>query len=116
MATKMPTIETFMTKEDERSFSKLITERFPDVTIIDKFIWPTPVPVVHGSIADCSSSSVAILKTGITSLDFFSKNWIRRREESNGYEGAGIGPGIIEYLRSEDADYDPGSLRNGRLS
>jgi len=115
MVTRMPTIHTFMTKEDERSFSQLIAERFPDVTIIDHFIWPTPVPVVRGSIADCSSSSVAILKTGITSLDFYSK-WTRRREESNGYEGACIGPGIVQYLRSKDADYDPASLRSGRLS
>jgi hypothetical protein len=116
MAAKMPTIQTFMTKEDERSFSKLVTERFPDATIIEIFIWPTPVPVVRDSVADCSSSSVAILKTGITSLDFYCRNWIRRREESNGYEGPDIGPGIIQYFPSEDADYDPGSLRNGRLS
>src|SRR5262249_31576936 len=66
--------------------------------------------------ADCSSDAVAILKTSITSLDFYYKNWIRRREESNGYEGAGIGPGIIQYLRSKAAAFDPASLLNGRLA
>ena len=116
MATKMPTIHTFMTKQDEDSFSKLIVEQVPDVKFIDMFIWPTSTPVTRNSIAGCSSSMVAILKTGITSMDFYSKTWVGRRTESNGYDGAQIGPGIIQFLRSKPAHYDPKSLRNGRLS
>lgn len=115
MVKTMPTIHTFMTKEDERVFTQLVVERFPDVIIIDHFIWPTPAPEIKNSIDDCSSSSVVILKPDIVTIASYSKR-VRLREESNGYEGARIGPGLIQFLRSKHADYDPQSLQNGRLS
>jgi len=114
----MPIIHTFMTEADERAFSQALLDRHPDVMIMDALPWQTRWPVIRASIAECSSSSVFLLKTEIKSIDFYVDNWIGRRGGSDGYgfQGMGFLPGLIEIQRSMKDGPDPASLMDGWLS
>lgn len=120
MATKLPTLETFMTEKDEADFSALLKEQIPDVRFIDSYAWARPEPPVHDSLADCHGdpySHAIIINTSILELETYRRNYVGKpvaeREE---YDGAPVGPGLIQFLRSRQAGYLPDGLRNGRLA
>jgi hypothetical protein len=114
---KMPTIEIFMTTEDEREFSRQLLQYLPEMVFIDLDFWTSPKPVVHSSIADCSSQfgHVSLLNKKITSLEYYCAHHIIKSAHGH-YEGHSLGCGLIQYLRSRETDFTPLGLRNGRLS
>lgn len=49
-------IETFMNKEDEKRFSKLLLETYPQMAFLDDSLWPSGKVELSESINDCTSN------------------------------------------------------------
>lgn len=118
MPNRTPTLLAFMTKSDEEQFSQRLSALFPDVTFIDSGDWQEPVPQLKNSLSECGSSSPqhAIWNRSILDGSEYRKSYVFRVLGSNAHFGATVGPGLIQYLPSRMADYDPPCLRHGRLS
>ncbi|MDR2012534.1 MAG: hypothetical protein LBQ20_05740 [Rhodanobacter sp.] len=114
---RMPTLEIFMTKEDEREFSKQLLQALPEMTFIDLDCWETSEPVIRKSIADCTSrwNECALLNKSVTPLERYRSYHVNKSVHGY-YEGHVIGPGIIQYSRSKEEDYDPPGFRSGRFA
>jgi hypothetical protein len=117
MSLKMPTIQTFMIEEDERKFSEIIKENFPEVVFVDIYHWPDPEPRIYDSIADCSSSiSVALLNTNIVTIEEYRSRYVMKSKWHDYYEAMNIGCGLIQYLRSRPWNQNHNGLQDGRLA
>ncbi|WP_240202634.1 MULTISPECIES: hypothetical protein [Burkholderia] len=115
----MPTLQTFMTRVDEAVFSDLLRAHIPHVKFIDSYIWNSPVPPVHHSMSECSGqpfSDVVILDEAICTVERYTHEFVAPHPSGSGYIGSMEGPGAIQFLRSREAKYAPGSLRDGRLA
>lgn len=116
---KTMTIELFFTKKDEREFSSILKAAFADLLFIDTAPWPAPDPVFENSIDQCYrklNSGCAILNPKILSIEKYKSAYIYKIPEREEYHGSDIGPGLIQFLHSELANYDPPGLRNGRIA
>ncbi|HDR9483819.1 hypothetical protein BLA13014_00734 [Burkholderia aenigmatica] len=119
MIAKMPTLQTFMTRVDEAAFSDLLRAHIPHVKFIDSYIWNSRVPPVHHSMSECSGqlfSDVVILDEAICTVERYTREFVAPHPSGSGYIGSMEGPGAIQFLRSREAKYAPGSLRDGRLA
>ena len=119
MTTKMPTLQTFMTPVDEAAFSDLLKAQIPQVKFIDSYIWSSPVPPAYDSMTECNGqpfSDIVILDESICSVERYAREFVGARPGGIGYFGGNVGPGMIQFLRSHEADYAPGCLRDGRLA
>ncbi|MBN3794298.1 hypothetical protein G3N99_04740 [Burkholderia sp. Ac-20392] len=119
MTNKMPTLQTFMTAADETVFSELLKAHIPSVKFIDSFLWSSPVPPVHDNMAECHGhpfSNVVIIDESICTVERYAREYVAPHPGGGSYMGGNVGPGMIQFLRSRDADYAPGSLRDGRLA
>ncbi|WP_407972031.1 hypothetical protein ACJ51O_31025 [Burkholderia pyrrocinia] len=119
MTNKMPTLQTFMTAVDEAVFSDLLKAHIPSVKFIDSFLWSSPVPPVHDSMAECHGhpfSNIVILDEAICTVERYAREFVGPHPGGGSYMGGNVGPGMIQFLRSREADYAPGSLRDGRLA
>lgn len=111
-----------MNARDEDDFSKAIVAAHPDVKFIHVLPQIGPIPKIHDSISQCicqkaNPGNAAIISTNITSLDFYSNNFVVPIDKTEYFYFPSIGPGIIQFLHSRDTHgYEPGGLRNGRLS
>lgn len=118
MANKTPTLLVFMTKADELSFSKELLSQLPEITFIETGKWEERSPKTMPMLNECHNDSPqhSIWNKLILPEHIYSKNYIFPNEDRNSYFGATVGPGLIQYIRPNIADYDPTCLRNGRLS
>lgn len=119
MTTKMPTLQTFMTPVDEAVFSDLLKAQIPQVKFIDSYIWSSPVPPAYDSMTECNGqpfSDIVILDEAICSVERYAQEFMAPHPGGSGYMGSMEGPGAIQFLRSHEADYAPGCLRDGRLA
>ncbi|WP_396332206.1 hypothetical protein [Burkholderia anthina] len=108
-----------MTAVDEAVFSDLLKAQVPCVKFIDAFLWSSPVPPVHDSMVECCGhpfSNVVILDEAICTAERYTREFVGLHPGGGSYMGGNVGPGMIQFLRSREADYAPGSLRDGRLS
>jgi hypothetical protein len=116
MSLKMPTIETFMVKEDERRFSEILREKLPQVVFVDLFCWPDSEPRIYSSLDECSSFMSALLNTAITPISDYKSQYVAKSQWHEYYEGSPVGAGLIQYLRSEAWNQNHKGLQNGRLA
>lgn len=118
MPNKTPTLLVFMTSIDELRFSKELSSHFSDITFIDTGNWKTRTPTTKDTLNECCKNSPqhSIWNKLILPTPVYSSNYIFPNENNEFYFGATIGPGLIQYIRSNLADYDTTCLRNGRLS
>ncbi|KVQ28473.1 hypothetical protein WK01_16115 [Burkholderia cepacia] len=119
MTTKMPTVQTFMTDVDEAVFSGLLKAHIPSVKFIDSFLWSSSVPPAHDSMAECRGhpfSNVVILDGTICTVERYAREFVGPHPGGGSYIGGNVGPGMIQFLRSREADYASGSLRDGRMT
>ncbi|VWB70678.1 hypothetical protein BLA6993_03322 [Burkholderia lata] len=119
MTIKMQTLQTFMTSVDEAVFSDLLKAHIPHVKLIDSYIWSSPIPPVHDSMAECHGqpfSDVVILDEAICTVERYTREFVAPHPGGSGYIGSMEGPRAIQFLRSHEAKYAPGSLRDGRLA
>ncbi|WP_075123139.1 hypothetical protein [Burkholderia paludis] len=119
MTAKMPTLQTFMTSIDEEVFSDLLKVHIPRVKFIDSYIWDSPVPPVYDSMSECQGqpfSDIVILDEAICTVERYKREFVAPHPGGSGYIGSMEGPGAIQFLRSHEAKYAPGSLRDGRLA
>lgn len=115
---KLLAIELFMTREDEKAFSRLIKDEIKSVYFMDNYAWTSPSPIVKNSIDECygaGNSSVAIINKDIVDLDYYKNNYIKEIGGTGYFHGGTIGDGMIKFLHSEYASYTPGGLMNGAL-
>lgn len=114
-----PGIEVFMTPLDERNFLSEIHESIRDVLFIEQYVWNKPKAPIIGPINTLetdASSDFCMLNTGIQSIHEYHKNHVREHLSGSGYTGDCVGEGLIQFLRSRNADYAARCLRNGTLS
>lgn len=119
MANKMPTIQTFMTDFDERKFSEILRGSIPTVKFVDSFIWKSSIPPVYDNMDQCRGqefSNIVIIDESVCSVDRYAREFVVPHPSGSGYIGSMEGPGAIQFLRSREADYAPGCLRDGRLA
>ncbi|MCF5692456.1 MULTISPECIES: hypothetical protein [Pseudomonas] len=119
MPNKTMTIETFMTENDEYNFSILLRSEIPRITFIDDFVWSTPNPPFHETLAQCkgwAGSNAAILDEMILSSSDYKKTMVTPHQSGSGFIGGTIGKGLIQFHRSYEADYAKTCLRNGRIA
>lgn len=118
MANKTPTTLVFMTMKDESAFSKALLSALPDVTFIDTGDWTTQHPVIRENLSACLNNSpqYSIWDSSILNISDYIEKYIFHDENQETYFGATIGPGLIQFIRSNPADYEKKCLRNGRLS
>ncbi len=116
---KMPTIQTFMSEADEDDFSKILKKEMPEIYFVDVHPMGTPNLLIKSSISECrekKNSACAIVSSKICSKSFFEKNYIFKIPSREEYHPADIGKGIIQFLHSDEAGYEPGGLRDGGLA
>jgi hypothetical protein len=114
MAEKKVQLITFMTSIDEANFSASLMQRFRSLTFIDSTSWPTPPPPPQrNSIHECASSIVVLLNQDILSFEEYCSKYVAKHPSGVGYHGAGIGRGLIQFLRSQEVS---GHLKDGRLA
>ncbi|MBN3824837.1 hypothetical protein G3O00_14585 [Burkholderia sp. Ac-20384] len=119
MSTKMPTLQTFMTPADEAVFSDLLKAHIPRVKFIDSYIWSAPIPPAYDSMTECCGqpfSNIVIIDESICSVERYTHEFVGAHPGGSGYIGGNVGPGMIQFLRSHEAKYAPGCLRDGRLA
>ncbi|POM17564.1 Uncharacterised protein [Burkholderia cepacia] len=119
MTTKIPTLQIFMTDVDEVVFSGLLKAHIPSIKFIDSFLWSSPVPAAHDSMAECHGhpfSNVVILDEAICTVERYAREFVAPHPGGGSYMGGNVGPGMIQVLRSREAGYAPQSLRDGRLT
>ncbi|WP_368883544.1 hypothetical protein [Proteus mirabilis] len=116
---KMPTIQIFMTLQDENDFSSSLLANFDDIKFIDSYVWDTDNPPFYDSIEKCHSrlnSQAVIINQDITSAKEYKDRYTGRHISSQGYIGSPVGKGLIQFLHSSKAEYAENCLRNGRIS
>ncbi len=115
----MPTLQTFMTPADEAVFSDLLKAHIPRVKFIDSYIWSSPIPPAYDSMTACCGqpfSNIVIIDESICSVDRYTHEFVGAHPGGSGYIGGKVGPGMIQFLRSHEAQYAPGCLRDGRVA
>ena len=118
LTTKVSTFQIFMTSVDEEVFSDLLKSHIHCIKFIDSYIWNSPVPPVHDSMSECYGqpfSDIVILDEAICTVERYTREFVSPHPGGSGYIGSMEGPGAIQFLRSHEAKYAPGSLRDGRL-
>ena len=116
---KTMVIELFFTKEDEKDFSLLLKSAFPAIYFIDIFPWPTPEPVLKESIDQCyekPNSDCAIINSEILPIEDYKSKYVHKAQNLEIYRGAFMGEGLIQFLHSKSAQYEPGGLMNGGVA
>lgn len=118
MATKLPTIQTFMTPVDVMQFSIVLKEHIQSVKFIKQYIWPDKnIPIFDQlDVEVAENSNFCIIDTNILSIECFKNEYIAPHPAGSGYMGGWVGEGLIQFLGSKNADYAPDCLRNGRLA
>lgn len=118
MPIKMPTLLTFFTKSDEEHFSRKLSALLPDVAFIDIGDWQSTTPQLKESLSDCDGSSPqhAIWNRSILDESEYRRKFVFPELNGKSYFGATVGPGLIQYIPSQVAGYDPSCLRHGRFS
>ncbi|BDR57691.1 hypothetical protein [Xylocopilactobacillus apicola] len=119
MTSKVLSLEVFLTKTDENTFSRLLKEQFPQIKFIENFVWHTPNPPVYDSMAECWNnkfSDIIIIDTHILSIEEYKNTCIIPHLSGQGYLGSQVGDGVIQFLRSRVGEYgDNNCLGNGSL-
>ncbi|MGE7944340.1 hypothetical protein ACQKNB_19880 [Lysinibacillus xylanilyticus] len=103
----------FMTDTDKKIFSELLFEKFQNIYLIDNKSSKNKNIKLLSFLSEANVSAT-ILNSSIFSLDDYKK--LVELQNSPPYSFPMVGKGMIQYVPSNIAQYDPKCLKDGYLS